>query len=105
MIQPRDSRLSSRSHNPMFRQTLPTGKDFGGSSLKLNQSQELVFSIDSKSVSIAGYPTPVRNQISAPFVIEVSKVVVAAIWFWCLIGANFCFDSVITIVGYGTQDL
>jgi hypothetical protein len=105
MIQPRYSRLSSRSSNPMFRQALPTGKGFGGSSLKFNQSKELVFSIVSDSVSISGDRTPVYNEPTAPLVIEVGKIIVVALWFWCLIGANFCFDSVTTIIGYGTQDL
>jgi hypothetical protein len=105
MIQPRSSRLSSRSSSPMFRQGFPTGKGFGGSCLKLNQSPELVFSIVSDSVSISDYQAPVYNEPTAPLVVEVGKIILVAIWFWCLIGTNFCFDSINTIRHYGAQDL
>lgn len=105
MIQPRYSRLSSHSSSPMFRRNVATGRGFGGSSLKLNQSPELVFSIVSNSVSISEYKILDCETKTSLFVIEAGKIILVAIWFWCLIGANFCFDGLNTILNYGTQDL
>jgi hypothetical protein len=105
MIKPRHARLSSLAKISLTRSKLPTGSSFGGSRLKINQSEELVFSIVSDSVLIANYPTSVYLEPPSPLVIEVGKIIVVAIWFWCLIGANFCFDSISTAVGYGTEDI
>ncbi len=105
MIQPRYSRLSSLAKSSLIQRNLPTGNGFGGSSLKLTQAEELVFSIVTDSVSISPYTTPICVEQPSPLVIEVGKIVVVALWFWCLIGANFCFDSISTIVQNGAQDI
>jgi hypothetical protein len=105
MIQPRYSRLSSFAESSLIRQSLPTGNGFGGSTLNLTQSQELVFAIASSSVSVADYAIPVYIEQPSPFVVEVGKIFVVAIWFWCLIGADFCFSMISTIVRYGAQDI
>jgi hypothetical protein len=84
MIQPRYSRLSSFAESSLIRQSLPTGNGFGG---------------------VADYAIPVYIEQPSPFVVEVGKIFVVAIWFWCLIGADFCFSMISTIVRYGAQDI
>jgi hypothetical protein len=72
-----------------------------------------VFSIVTDSVSISDHTTipPIpqsggyANDKQSPLVVEAGKILVVAIWFWCLIGANFCFDSLSTIVRYCLQDI
>jgi hypothetical protein len=105
MIHPRYPRLSSVIKNALVRQALPTGNGFGGSSLKIVPEQELVLPKVSSSVLLVD-PTPSTCiEESSPLVIEVSKIVVLAFWFWCLIGADFCFNSISAIVGSSTQDV
>lgn len=105
MRQPHHSRLSPRSKNNEFQRDLPTGSSFGGANFNIIQSEELVFSIVSDSVLIADYTTPVQIEQPSPLVIEVGKIFVSTIWFWCLIGANYCFDSISTVVRYCIPDL
>jgi hypothetical protein len=105
MIQPRYSRLSALSKKTLISQNLPTGNDFGGSKLQTTQPQELVFSIVTDSVSVSDYTIPIKIEQPSPLVVEVGKIVIVAIWFWCLIGANFCFDSVSNILDYGARDI
>jgi hypothetical protein len=89
----------------MFRQGFPTGKGFGGSSLKIAPSQELVFSIVGDATSVSNYTIAAAIEQRSPLVVEVGKIIIAAIWFWCLVGANFCFVSVTNILHYGARDL
>ncbi len=105
MLHSRLPRLSSVIKNSLSRQTLSTGNGFGGSSLKIAPVQELVFPIVSTSVLLAGSTPSTCVEESSPLVIEVSKIVLLALWFWCLIGANFCFNSISAIVGSYTQDV
>ena len=105
MVHSRLPRLSSVIKNSLSRQTLSTGNGFGGSSLKIAPAQELVFPIVSTSVLLADSTPPTCVEESSPLVIEVSKIVVLAFWFWCLIGANFCLNSISSIVGSYTQDV
>jgi hypothetical protein len=105
MIQPRSSRLSSRSTNIQIRLDLSTGNGFGGSSLNATSASEVVFAIECDAASIADYQIPVQIEQSSPLVIEAGKIAVTAIWFWCLIGADFCFDLVGTIVSYCSQEV
>jgi hypothetical protein len=105
MIKPRSSRLSSRSTNTQIRPDLPTGNGFGGSSLNANSASEVVFAIVSDSASIADYQIPVWIEQPSPLVIEAGKIAVIAVWFWCLIGADFCFDLIGTIVSYCSQEV
>ncbi len=105
MIKPQYSRLSSRSTNTQIRQELPTGNGFGGSNLKATQAEELVFAIVSDSASIADYQISVWIEQPSPLVIEAGKIAVIAVWFWCLIGADFCADLIGTIVSYCSQEI
>jgi hypothetical protein len=112
MIDPRSSRLRPYSTSANIQRNLPTGKSFSGSSLSLIQSDKLLLSIVADSILIAdpafasvpqsgGY----ANEPQSPLVIEAGKIVIVAVWFWCLIGANFCFDSLSTIVSSCFQDI
>lgn len=121
MIDPRSSKLRPRSTTAGIHRNLPTGKNFSGSSLRMIQPEKLVFSIVTDTISVSdhtrlgsipqsgGYCTskrdPTANEQQSPLVIEAGKILVVAIWFWCLIGANFCFDSFSTIVRYCLQDI
>jgi hypothetical protein len=104
MIEPRSSRLRSLSTSDRSQRNLPTGKNFSGSSLSNIQPEKLVFSIVADSISISD-PALVSIEPQSPLVIEAGKILVVGIWFWCLIGANFCFDSLSTIVRYCIQDI
>ncbi len=121
MIEPRSSRLLPASTGFKIQRNLPTGKSFSGSSLSIIQPDKLVFSIVTDSVSISDHPTipaipqsggyckgkrsATANEPQSPLVLEAGKILVVAIWFWCLIGANFCFDSISTIFRYCIQDI
>jgi hypothetical protein len=113
MIEPRSSRLRPLSTSDSIHRNLPTGKSFSGSSLSTIQPEKLVFSIVPDSVSVSDHTTLVSisqsggyaNEQQSPLVIEAGKILVVAIWFWCLIGANFCFDSLSTVVRYCIQDI
>ena len=105
MRQPRYSKLSSLEIGASNRKGSPTGRGFGGSDLKLDRLQTSAFPIVSSSVLMSNDLTPVASLQSAPLVVEVGKIVVVTIWFWCLIGANFCFEAIGSIVCYGTQDI
>jgi hypothetical protein len=105
MIQPRYPRLSAFGISPVTGRKLSTGNGFGGSNLKISRREELVFSIVSSSVLISDCTPAIVIERSSPLVIEVGKIVVLACWFWCLIGANFCVDSISAIVAARTQDI
>ncbi len=111
MIQPRYSKVLSVSTHTSVRPNLPTGKNFSGSSLGVIQSDKLLLSIltDSISTPTASAAIPHSggdaNEPQSPLVIEAGKILVVAIWFWCLIGANFCWDSLSTIARYCIQDI
>ena len=105
MIDPRSSRLHPHSKSVRIHRNLPTGKNFSGSSLSTIQPEKLVFSIVTDTVSVSDHPTLASIEQQSPLVIEAGKILVVAIWFWCLIGANFCFDSLSMIVRYWIQDI
>ena len=105
MIQPRYSKLRPSSVRSEIHRNLPTGKSFSGSNLNPIQPAEIVFSIVSDTVSIANYPEAVWIEKRSPLILEAGKIVVCAIWFWCLIGADFCADSVSTVITYCIQDI
>jgi hypothetical protein len=121
MIESRSSRLRLRPTGAGIQRNLPTGKNFSGSSLSIIQPEKLVFSIVTDTVSGSDHPTigsslqsegyctskrdPIANEQQSPLVVEAGKILVVAVWFWCLIGANFCFDSLSTIVRYCLQDV
>ena len=105
MIQPRYSKLSSLGTGTSNKQRLSTGNGFGVSNLEISQLQASVFPIVSSTVLRADDLLPVATLVSSPLVIEAGKIIVVTIWFWCLIGANYCFDLVNQIAGYGSQDI
>jgi hypothetical protein len=121
MIKPRYSRLLPLSTSTRIQRNLPTGNSFSGSNLSIIQSEKLAFSIVTDAVLISEDPTlasipqsggyckskrsATANEQQSPLVIEAGKILVVAIWFWCLIGANFCLDSLSTIVRYWIQDI
>ena len=105
MIQPRYSKLRPASIGSEIHRNLPTGKSFSGSNLDPLQSAEIVFSIVSDVVLIADYPEAGWTEPRSPLIVEAGKIVVCAIWFWCLIGADFCADSVNTVITYCIQDI
>jgi hypothetical protein len=113
MIEPRSSRLRLRATGAGIQRNLPTGKNFGGSNLSIIQPKKLVFSIVTDSVLVSDHTTigsipqseDHTNEQQSPLVVEAGKILVVAVWFWCLIGANFCFDSLSTIVRYCVQDV
>jgi hypothetical protein len=113
MIEPRYSRLLPVSTSSGIQRNLPTGKNFSGSSLRSIQSDKLLFSIVTDSISISDHTALASipqsggytKEQRSPLIIEAGKILIVAIWFWCLIGANFCFDSFSTIVRYCIQDI
>lgn len=105
MIQPRYSKLSCLGTGTVVKKRLPTGRGFGGSDLEITQLQTSAFSIVSSTVLRADDQLPVATLQSSPLVIEAGKIIVVMIWFWCLIGANYCFDIINAIAGYGSQDI
>ncbi len=105
MLQPRLSRLSSLVKSPLVRQSLPTGNGFGGSSLNIIPAQSLVFSIVGDSVLMPEDTSPISIQQPSVLVLEVGKIVLLAVWFWCLIGANFCLDRINAISCACAQDI
>jgi hypothetical protein len=64
-----------------------------------------VLTIEHDSASIADYQIPVWIEQPSPLVIEAGKIAVIAVWFWCLIGADFFFDLIGTIVSYCSQEV
>ena len=105
MIEPRSSRLRPCPTSASIQKNLPTGKNFSGSSLSVIQPEKLVFSIVTDTISVSDHTRLGSSEQQSPLVIEAGKILVVAIWFWCLIGANFCFDSFSTIVRYCVQDI
>jgi hypothetical protein len=106
MLQPRDYRLPAFAQNPLVRQTLPTGNGFGGSSLlEFRPERDLIFPIVSSSATFVDLPPSICIQQSSPLIVEVSKIVLLALWFWCSIGADFCFNSISSIVGSCARDV
>jgi hypothetical protein len=105
MIQPRYSKLSSLGTGASDKKGLATGKSFGGSDFETSQLQAPMFPIVSSTVLRADDQLPATTLQPSPLVVEAGKIVVVTIWFWCLIGANYCFDLVSSIAGYGSQDI
>jgi hypothetical protein len=103
MLQPRYSKLSFFIANPPVGQSLPTGTGFGGSNLKLDRDGELVLPLANPAIPIAAYPQPVAPQQQSPLLVEFVKIVCLALWFWCLLGANFCVNCVGAIANVDPQ--
>jgi hypothetical protein len=104
MLQPHSSGLSQLVTNPLSRTKLPTGKSFGSSTLNVLSLQELVLPIEIEAEEIADRPNEI-SQSPRSLAIAVSKIVVVALWFWCLVGANFCFDTINSIANFRTPDV
>jgi hypothetical protein len=104
MLQPRYSRLSSFVTMPILKHTLPTGRGFGGSNFNSTQFQSLVFPVVSSAVSLAECPPPISDRQSSALIIEVGKIFLLALWLWCAIGANFCFNSINALAAYCAAD-
>ncbi len=105
MKQPRYSKLSSLGICASGKKGLATGKGFGGSDLKISQLQTSAFPIVSSTVLRADDQILAPTLQPSPLVVEAGKIVIVMVWFWCLIGANYCFDLVSSITGYGSQDI
>jgi hypothetical protein len=103
MLQPRYSKPSFFITNPPVRQSLPTGKGFGGSNLNLDRDGELVLPRAHPAISIAASPQPVAAQQQSPLLVEFVKIVCLGLWFWCLLGANFCVNCVGAIANVDSQ--
>jgi hypothetical protein len=97
MLQPRYFR-SSFIINPPVCQVLPTGKGFGGSNLAIVRDREELVS------ALATCLPPVTTQPQSPLVFKFTKILFLALWLWCLVGANFCVNSVTAIANVSTQD-
>jgi hypothetical protein len=97
MLQPRYFR-SSFIVNPPVRQVLPTGKGFGGSNLAIVRDREELVS------SLAECSSPVAARPQSPLLVELTKILFLALWLWCLVGANFCANSMTAIANVSTQD-
>lgn len=102
MLQPRSSKLSSFITNLPVRQSLPTGKGFGGSNLDRDRGVELSLPIASKAISIETSPQPVVTGSKSLLIVEFGKIVCVGLWFWCLLGANFCVNRVGAIANFYT---
>lgn len=106
MLQPHSSaRLSSCRTSSLVPQILPTGNGFGGSSLKNIRFQTLVLPIGSSCILSSDRQRSISTKQQSPLVIEVGKIVLLAVWLWCLIGANFCYDSLSSIASLDAQDV
>ncbi len=103
MLQPRYSKPSLFITNPPIRQSLPTGKGFGGSNLNLDRDGELVLPLANPVIPIAVCPQPVAAQPQSLLLVEFVKIVGLALWFWCLLGANFCVNCVGAIANVDPQ--
>jgi hypothetical protein len=100
MLDPHQARSSISVTSRLVTQNLATGNSFGSSSLKIVRYPVLVFSIAN---DVAGARSTHPPQ-SSSLVIEVGKIILLALWFWCAIGANFCADLISDLVGIYTQD-
>jgi hypothetical protein len=106
MLQPYSFRSSQLVTSPIPKTQLPTGKSFGGSKLSLRPLQELVLPLAIDVESIAdNHPRSTAEPQPASLAIEVGKIVAVTLWFWCLLGANFCCDRISSIANVGTPDV
>jgi hypothetical protein len=97
MLQPRYFRSSFIVNRPV-RQVVPTGKGFGGSNLAIvRDRKELVAALAASSRSGTARP-------QSPLLVEFTKILFLGLWLWCLVGANFCANSVTAIANEYTQD-
>jgi hypothetical protein len=106
MIKPRHFRLFSSTTASQKCQVLPTGKSFGGSSLQVNLPEEWMLPIMStSSMLMEENPQSTVTEKTSPLIVEVGKIFVLALWLWCLIGANFCTNSLNAIASFRTQNI
>jgi hypothetical protein len=105
MLQHRCSQLSSLESSRCSQQILPTGNGFGGSNLKIDRPEQLVFSIVTSSEVIPDCTQSIDARPSSPLVIEVGKIVLLACWLWCSIGVSFCSESISAIAYSFSQDV
>ena len=92
MLHPRFLK-SSAFGTPLIRQPLPTGNGFGSSSLNIARLQELGFEVISSSRRSAVHPLANRTQPWSSLLLEVGKIFLLALWLWCAIGFNSCFNG------------
>jgi hypothetical protein len=83
---------------------LPTGKSFGGSDLRCDLAPQVFLPFESSS-SIDCGPGEIALQPAAPLIITVGKILLCAVWFWCLAGANFFIQTIDAIVTPFSPDL
>ncbi|AFY93987.1 hypothetical protein [Chamaesiphon minutus] len=105
MLQPHSSGLSQLVTSSLARTKLPTGKSFGSSTLKVVPLSELMLPIAIDSESMADRTSEIAQQQPSSLAIEVGKIVVVALWFWCLVGANFCFDTINSISNFRPSEV
>jgi hypothetical protein len=105
MLQPHSFGLSQLVTSSLSRTKLPTGKSFGSSTLNMVSLPELVLPIAIDSESIVDNTSEIVQQQPRSLAIEVGKIVVVALWFWCLVGANFCADTINSIANFRTPEV
>ena len=88
----------------LVRQVSPTGTGFGSSSLNTVRLQKLGFEIVSSSERSAAHIAN-RTQPWSSLLIEVGKIFLLALWLWCAIGFNFCFNGTDSLADCSTQDV
>ncbi len=97
MIQRRYSSFSALVISPLVQVKFATGKGFGGSNFnKIGHFQQLVVPIGGSTMTSDDTASSCDIH-SSPLVIQVGKIALLACWFWCLMGANFCANSISTI--------
>jgi hypothetical protein len=105
MLQPHSSGLSQLVTSSLSRTKLPTGKSFGSSTLNVVSWPELMLPITIDAESIADNTGASAQQQPPSLAIEVGKILVVAIWFWCLVGANFFFNTINSIANFRTSEI
>lgn len=90
--------------SPVVQAQPPTGIGFGCSNLKIDIQSNVLPIVGSSPISVDCTP-PVSISPQSPLVVEVGKIALLILWFWCSIGARFCLSSIATIVSNSTQDV
>ena len=105
MIQRRHATSSTLILSPLVQPKPPTGNGFGCSNLKVERLEASGLPIVSGSTMSVNCAPPASISPQSPLVVEVGKIALLVLWFWCSIGARFCLNSISTIAGCFTQDV
>lgn len=105
MIQRRHSSSSTLILSSLVQPKPPTGNGFGCSNLKIERLEASGLPIVSGAAMSIDCTPPVSISPQSPLVVEVGKIALLVLWFWCSIGAKFCLNSMSTIAGCFTQDV